>query len=196
MFTGIIESTGTITGIYNNGTNKSFWVASPLAHQLTVDQSLAHDGVCLTVEEIKNNQHRVTAVSETLEKTNLGDWETGKSINLERCLSFNGRLDGHLVQGHVDTTGTITGREEQEGSWQFTFAYPEQFASLIIEKGSVTINGISLTVFNISNNSFKVAIIPYTYEHTTVKHFKTGDKMNLEFDVIGKYVSRIQQLLI
>ncbi|MGE5108869.1 MAG: riboflavin synthase [Sphingobacteriales bacterium] len=196
MFTGIIESTGTITEIYKNGTNKSFWVASLLSHQLKVDQSLAHDGVCLTVEEIKDNQHRVTAVLETLEKTNLGDWETGKIINLERCLSFNGRLDGHLVQGHVDTTGTILSRKEQGGSWQFIVAYPEQFAALIIEKGSITVNGISLTAFNISNTSFEVAIIPYTYEYTNVKHLKTGDKANLEFDVIGKYVSRVQQVLV
>lgn len=196
MFTGIIESTGTITDIYINGSNKSFWVTSPLSHELKVDQSLAHDGVCLTVEEIKDNQHRVTAISETLEKTNLGDWETGKEINLERCLLFNGRLDGHLVQGHADTTGTITHKEEKEGSWQFIVSYPEQFASLIIEKGSITLNGISLTAFNTTNNTFEVAIIPYTCEHTTVKHLKTGDKVNLEFDVIGKYVSRIQQLLV
>ena len=196
MFTGIIESTGIIKEIYNNGTNRSFWITSPISQELKVDQSLAHDGVCLTVEEIKNNQHRVTAVLETLEKTNLGDWQTGKEINMERCLSFNGRLDGHLVQGHVDTTGTIINRKEQDGSWQFIVAYPEQYAALIIEKGSITINGISLTAFNISNTSFEVAIIPYTYGHTTVKHLQTGDKVNLEFDVIGKYVARIQQVLV
>lgn len=196
MFTGIIETTGTITDIYINGSNKSFWVASTLYHELKVDQSLAHDGVCLTVEEIKDNQHRVTAVAETLEKTNLGSWATGKAINLERCLSFNGRLDGHLVQGHADTTGTIISKAEKEGSWQFIISYPQQFAALIIEKGSVTVNGISLTAFNINDKSFEVAIIPYTYEHTTVKHLKEGDKVNLEFDVIGKYINRIQQLLI
>ena len=162
----------------------------------TFSPSLAHDGVCLTVEEIKDNQHRVTAVAETLEKTNLGSWATGKAINLERCLSFNGRLDGHLVQGHADTTGTIISKAEKEGSWQFIISYPQQFAALIIEKGSVTVNGISLTAFNINDKSFEVAIIPYTYEHTTVKHLREGDKVNLEFDVIGKYINRIQQLLI
>ena len=196
MFTGIIETTGTITDIYINGSNKSFWVTSTLYHELKVDQSLAHDGVCLTVEEIKDNQHRVTAVAETLEKTNLGSWATGKAINLERCLSFNGRLDGHLVQGHADTTGSIISKAEKEGSWQFIISYPQQFAALIIEKGSVTVNGISLTAFNINDKSFEVAIIPYTYEHTTVKHLRECDKVNLEFDVIGKYINRIQQLLI
>jgi riboflavin synthase len=196
MFTGIIESTGTITDIYKNGTNRTFWIESPLSPELKVDQSLAHDGVCLTVEEIINNRHRVTAVMETLEKTNLQDWENGKAVNLERCLALNGRLDGHLVQGHVDTTGTILKITEQDGSWQYIVSYPQHFASLVIEKGSITINGISLTAFNITRNSLEVAIIPYTYQHTAIRHLKTDDKVNLEFDLIGKYVTRNLQVLV
>lgn len=194
MFTGIIETTGIVTEVIENGTNKSFWVSSPLSAEFKVDQSVSHDGVCLTVEEIKNSQHRVTAVTETLQKTNLNWWKSGKEINLERCLTFDSRLDGHLVQGHVDATGTVILRESQNGSWRFIIEYPETFASLMIEKGSIAVNGISLTCFNITYNSFELAIIPYTFEHTSIKHLMTGDKVNLEFDVIGKYVARIQQV--
>lgn len=194
MFTGIIESTGIVTEVIENGTNKSFWISSPLSAEFKVDQSVSHEGVCLTVEEIKNNQHRVTAVTETLQKTNLNWWKSGKEINLERCLTFNSRLDGHLVQGHVDATGKVLLRESQNGSWRFIIEYPEALASLIIEKGSIAVNGISLTCFNITSNSFELAIIPYTFEHTSIKHLMTGDKVNLEFDVIGKYVARIQQV--
>ncbi|MBI2731354.1 MAG: riboflavin synthase [Sphingobacteriales bacterium] len=196
MFTGIVETTGIITDILINGTNKTFWIKSPLSGELKVDQSLSHDGVCLTVEEIKDGQHRVTAVSETLSKTNINDWADGTTVNLERCLALNGRIDGHLVLGHTDTTGTVHQITENNGSWQYIIEYPDQFALLVIEKGSITINGISLTIFNISDNSIEVAIIPYTYEHTNLKHLKPGEKVNLEFDLIGKYVARIQQVRI
>lgn len=196
MFTGIVETTGKITEITSSGTNKSFWINSPISHELKVDQSLSHDGVCLTVEEIKNGKHRVTAVAETLSKTTLTNWKPGTVINLERCLVMNGRLDGHWVQGHVDTTGIVTHIEEKNGSWQYIIEYPTRFATLIVEKGSITINGTSLTVFNISDSFFEVAVIPYTYDHTNLKYLKTGDKVNLEFDLIGKYVARIQQVRI
>jgi riboflavin synthase len=195
MFTGIIESIGTITEIDSKGDNKTFWINSPISSLLKVDQSLAHDGVCLTVEETNGNQHRVTAVAETLQKTCLNDWAIGKSINLERCMTLNGRLDGHLVQGHVDTTGLVKKITEQNGSWQLIITFPSSYAHLVIEKGSITINGISLTAFNVTDSSLEVAIIPYTYEHTTIKYLKSGDKVNLEFDLIGKYVNRLQQVL-
>lgn len=194
MFTGIIENTGLINEVLIDGSNKIFWVASALSDTLKVDQSLSHDGVCLTVEEIKDGIHRVTAIEETLLKTNLNDWIPGSIINLERCMLLNGRLDGHIVQGHVDCTGECINIEEKNGSWQFSFQFPDEFANYIIEKGSITINGISLTIFNISKNSFTVAIIPYTYEHTNMNSLSTGKMVNLEFDVIGKYVNRIQSL--
>jgi riboflavin synthase len=194
MFTGIVETTGKVTERASTGTNKTFWISSSLTGELKVDQSLSHDGVCLTVEEIKGDQHRVTAVAETLSKTNLNDWKVGSIINLERCLVMNGRLDGHWVQGHVDATGTVKHIAENNGSWQYIIEYPSQFAELVIEKGSITINGISLTIFNITSSTLEVAIIPYTYEHTNLKHLKTGEKVNLEFDLIGKYVARIQQV--
>ncbi len=193
MFTGIIENTGTIKDIIEKGSNKSFWVQSPLWNELKVDQSLSHNGVCLTVEEIKDNMHRVTAIDETLLKTNLGDWKTGDLINLERCLQMNGRLDGHIVQGHVDCTAVCNNIIKKEGSWEFSFSFPEAFASNIIEKGSITINGISLTCFNITTTAFTVAIIPYTFEHTNMQQLKVGNKVNIEWDVIGKYVGRMLQ---
>jgi riboflavin synthase len=194
MFTGIIENTGLIKEIISNGTNKSFWVASPLAAELKIDQSLSHNGVCLTVEEINNDMHRVTAIEETILKTNLGDWENGATINLERCMQLNGRLDGHIVQGHVDCTATCTEVTAKDGSWEYSFNFPGKFAAFIIEKGSVTVNGISLTCFNVTNNQFTVAIIPYTFEHTNMSSLKQGDKVNIEWDVVGKYVSRILSL--
>src|SRR6478752_5295964 len=169
MFTGIIENTGTIQEINSTGTNRSFWISSPLANELKIDQSLSHNGVCLTIEEIKGDQHRVTAIEETLLKTNLSNWEKGNIINLERCMQLNGRLDGHIVQGHVDTTATCISKKEVKGSWEYRFSYPTQFAQLIIEKGSICLNGISLTIFNISDHEFSVAIIPYTYGHTNIK---------------------------
>lgn len=191
MFTGIIESIGTITEIVTIGTNKSFWVSSELWGELKVDQSLSHNGVCLTVEEIKDGKHRVTAIEETLVKTNLGNWLKGEIINLERCLQMNGRLDGHIVQGHVDCTVLCTELTTLDGSWEYNFSFPVEFAPFIIEKGSVTINGISLTCFDVTKDHFKVAIIPYTYQHTNMNKVKQGDLVNIEWDVIGKYVNRI-----
>ena len=193
MFTGIIENTGTIKEIISSGSNKTFWVASPLANKLKVDQSLSHSGVCLTVEEIKDGMHRVTAIEETILKTNIGRWDKGSIINLERCMQLNGRLDGHIVQGHVDTTAECIEVVVKEGSWEYSFVFDTKFASLIIEKGSVTVNGISLTCFNISNNAFTVAIIPYTYEHTNMKTLQKNDTVNIEFDMVGKYVERIMK---
>ena len=193
MFTGIIEQTGSVAEVLHAGTNTSFWVASPLWKELKVDQSLSHSGVCLTVEEIKEGRHRVTAISETLSKTNLGGWQPGTTVNLERCMPLNGRFDGHIVQGHVDTVAICTAVTEKNGSWEYSFRFPETFSNLIIEKGSVTINGISLTLFDVSNAAFSVAIIPYTYHHTNINSIKTGDKVNIEFDILGKYIQRMLQ---
>jgi riboflavin synthase len=194
MFTGIIEASGTITGMEKSGTNKTFWISSSVSDELKVDQSVAHNGVCLTVEEVKDGAHRVTAIAETLEKTNLGSWHEGNLINIERCLLMNARLDGHMVQGHVDTTGTCIQLKELDGSWEYTFQFPAQFAGLLVEKGSVALNGISLTVFNVRSDHFSVAIIPYTYENTNMQAVKEGTIVNLEFDIIGKYVLRNAQL--
>ena len=194
MFTGIIEQKGIISNIYINGTNRSFHVESSISHELKVDQSISHDGVCLTVEKVANNTHVVTAIEETLKKTNLNTWKIGTIVNLERCLQFNGRIDGHIVQGHVDTTATCINVSEKAGSWEYSFQFDKKFASLIIEKGSITINGTSLTCFNIKENEFTVAIIPYTYHHTNISYIKVGTRVNIEFDMIGKYVNRIQQV--
>jgi riboflavin synthase len=193
MFTGIIEKTGTITEVISLGTNRSFWVESDLANELKIDQSLSHNGICLTVEEIKDGRHRVTAIEETILKTNAAAWKTGDMLNLERCMQMNGRLDGHIVQGHVDCTAECIEVIEKAGSWEYSFTFPESFAAFIIEKGSVTLNGISLTCFNVTNNRFSVAIIPYTFEHTNMSSLKKGDRVNIEWDVVGKYVSRIMQ---
>lgn len=190
MFTGIIEATGHILEVTTQGTNKTFWIQSPLSHELKIDQSISHDGVCLTVEEIRDGAHRVTAIEETLEKTNLTSWATGRSVNLERCMIMNGRLDGHIVQGHVDATAVCVDRQDLDGSWEFRFAIPEQFAALIIEKGSISMNGTSLTIFNVTRTEFTVAIIPYTYHHTSISQVQTGSVVNIEFDMIGKYIQR------
>lgn len=194
MFTGIIETTGRIEETVSNGTNKTFWVASPLSHEFRTDQSVCHNGVCLTVEEVQGNKHRVTAIAETLQKSNLGQWQNGGLVNIERCLPMNGRLDGHIVQGHVDATGACIDRKELNGSWEFRFRFPDQFAALVIEKGSISLNGISLTIFNVTRNEFSVAIIPYTFEHTNMKEVGPGSVVNLEFDIIGKYITRMQRL--
>ena len=194
MFTGIIETTGTVEEVLESGTNKTFNVKSEIAKELKTDQSVAHNGVCLTVEKVENGLYQITAIAETLLKTNLGRWKTGTIVNLERCMTMNGRLDGHIVQGHVDTTATCTNATAKDGSWEYSFLFNEKFASLIIEKGSITLNGISLTIFNVTNNSFMVAIIPYTYEHTNMKQLQTGDTVNIEFDMIGKYVNRMIEL--
>ena len=196
MFTGIIESLGTVREISEMGTNKTFLIASPLSASFKVDQSIAHDGVCLTVEEVRENCHRVTAVAETLSKTALHQWKSGKVINLEQSLLPSKRLDGHFVQGHVDATGTCKNIKDENGSHEFTFAFPGKFAPLVIEKGSISLNGISLTVFDVKKDSFKVAIIPYTFEHTNLKFLKEGDDVNLEFDMIGKYIQRRYDLKI
>jgi riboflavin synthase len=193
MFTGIIEEKGIITDIISTGTNKTFWIESPISTELKIDQSVAHSGVCLTVEETRDGRHRITAIEETLKKTNLGSWKKNTVVNLERCLQINGRLDGHIVQGHVDAVATCIGIVEKNGSWEYIFEFDKSFASLVIEKGSITINGISLTLFNISDNSFQVAIIPYTYEHTNLRYVKIQDEVNIEFDMIGKYVNRLMQ---
>ena len=193
MFTGIIENTGVIKELQSNGTNKTFWITSPLSGELKTDQSLSHNGVCLTVEEIKNGMHRVTAIEETLLKTNLGAWQLGSIVNLERCMQLNGRLDGHIVQGHVDVTAECIAVIEKDGSWEYSFTFPEKFSALIIEKGSITLNGISLTLFNVGINSFSVAVIPYTYKHTNINVLKKGDGVNIEFDMLGKYVQRMLQ---
>jgi riboflavin synthase len=194
MFTGIIEQTGIIKEVISTGSNKTFWVASALSGELKIDQSLAHNGVCLTVEAVKEGLHQVTAIAETLSKTNLDQWTTGTIVNLERCMLMNGRLDGHIVQGHTDATAQCTGATVKEGSWEFSFEFDPAFAALVIEKGSITLNGISLTLFNVGSTIFSVAIIPYTYEHTNMKLLKKGDTVNIEFDMIGKYVTRFLQL--
>lgn len=194
MFTGIIETTGTVESVSTSGSNKVFKVINPLASQLKIDQSISHDGVCLTIENISGNICQVTAISETLQKTNLREWKPGTVINLERCMQINGRLDGHMVQGHVDTTALCSSVAELDGSWEYQFEFDEEFSALVIEKGSIAINGISLTVYGVGLSTFKVGIIPYTYHHTNVRQLKTGDKVNIEFDVIGKYVKRIALL--
>lgn len=190
MFTGIIEALGAVTEVIETGSNRSFWIKSAISSELKIDQSVAHDGVCLTVDELKEGQHRVTAVKETLSKTNLVSWAPTRLINIERSMLMNGRLDGHLVQGHVDTTGVCKAIKEEAGSWLFSFSFPEHFANLLVEKGSASINGTSLTIFNVERSDFSVAIIPYTYEHTNIHQLVPGSPVNLEFDIIGKYVLR------
>jgi len=194
MFTGIIETTGIIENLTHSGTNRTFWIKSSISTELKVDQSVSHNGVCLTVEAINEGVHQLTAIEETLLKTNLGDWKEGDTVNIERCLQMNGRLDGHIVQGHVDTTGTCIAVIEKDGSWEYSFEIDKKFAHLIIEKGSISLNGISLTIFNVTEDGFTVAIIPYTYTHTNMQFLKAGDKVNIEFDMIGKYVNRIAGL--
>ena len=190
MFTGIVETQGIIKKITEKGTNKTFWIRSPISSKLKPDQSVSHDGVCLTVEDVKNNRHKVTAIAETIAKTNLSDWKEGSQINLEKCLRVNDRLDGHFVQGHVDTIAICTDKKEKDGSWEFSFQFPLRFGELIIEKGSIAVNGVSLTAFNVSGKSFDVAIIPYTFEHTNMSTVNVGQKVNIEFDMLGKYINR------
>jgi riboflavin synthase len=190
MFTGIIESIGSISSISGEGSNKTFRISSSLAPHLRVDQSLSHDGVCLTVESVEGGEYQVTAIAETLSKTGLSAWQVGKLVNLERCLRMNGRLDGHMVQGHVDTTAVCISRENKEGSWLFRFQFPASFKNLIIEKGSIAVNGISLTCFEVTNQEFSVAIIPYTFDNTNIRDIVPGSVVNIEFDLIGKYVER------
>ena len=193
MFTGIIESIGEIVSLEQEGENLHITIASEMASELKIDQSVSHNGVCLTVVAVGENNYTVTAIKETLDKTNLGDLEKGSVVNLERAMILGARLDGHMVQGHVDQTGICTKVLEFDGSWKFTFQYDGSTGNLTIEKGSITVNGVSLTVVDSKKDEFSVAIIPYTYEHTNFKLLQPGSKVNLEFDVIGKYLKKLSQ---
>ncbi|WP_336127478.1 riboflavin synthase [Mesoflavibacter sp. CH_XMU1422-2] len=194
MFTGIIETLGKVTNLVTEKDNLHITIESEITHELKIDQSVAHNGVCLTVVAIDNNQYTVTAIKETLDKTNIGNLIIDSTVNLERAMKLGERLDGHIVQGHVDQTATCIDVKETEGSWLFTFEYDPKLNNVTIEKGSITVNGVSLTVVNSQKNSFSVAIIPYTFAHTNFKTFKVGTVVNLEFDVIGKYVKRLTEL--
>ena len=194
MFTGIIEDTGRIKKITLAGDNRTFYIQSSLAPALKVEESVSHNGICLTVEEIRDDTYRVTAVKETLTKTNSLLWKEGDEINLERALRMNGRIDGHLVQGHVDDTAQCIRVRNMNGSYEFTFRFRPDFAALLIEKGSVCINGVSLTAFEVKKDTFTVAIIPFTWEHTNFKNLEQNDIVNIEFDILGKYVQRIFDL--
>jgi len=191
MFTGIIESVGEVVGLEKSGTNLTFSIRSGLAPELKIDQSVSHNGVCLTVVAVDADRYQVTAIDETLKKTNLGEWQAGTKVNLERCMPANGRFDGHIVQGHVDQTAVCTAVTEQDGSWLYDFEYDARTGNMTVEKGSISINGVSLTVFNSGENTFRVAIIPYTYAHTNFHQLRPGDRVNLEFDIIGKYLKKI-----
>jgi len=191
MFTGIVETLGKVVDIKENGTNKTYFISSTLLPELKIDQSVAHNGICLTVDGIQDKTYSVTAIKETIERTNISDWQIGTEVNLERCLKSDGRLDGHFVQGHVDTTGICESITERNGSWEFVIKYeatePEYTT---VKKGSITVNGTSLTVVKSEKGLFSVEIIPYTYENTIFKNLKIGDKVNLEFDILGKYIIR------
>jgi riboflavin synthase len=193
MFTGIIETLGKITELKHDQGNLHITVESAIAAELKIDQSVAHNGVCLTVIALTDGKHTVTAIEETLNKTNLNHLKTGDLVNLERCMQMNARLDGHIVQGHVDQTANCTAFNELDGSWEYTFEYDAAQGNVTVEKGSICINGISLTVVNSKANSFSVAIIPYTFEHTNLQQVRVGSVVNLEFDIIGKYVARLMQ---
>ncbi|MEE1899158.1 riboflavin synthase [Flavobacterium rakeshii] len=194
MFTGIVETLGTIKEIKKDNDNLHVTILSGLTPELKIDQSVSHNGVCLTVVALSEDSYTVTAIKETLEKTNLKDWKEGDMVNLERGMKLGDRLDGHIVQGHIDQTGVCKSVEEANGSWYYTFEYDKNLSNITIEKGSITVNGVSLTVVNSKLNEFSVAIIPYTHEHTNFKYIQPGTVINLEFDVIGKYVSRIHEL--
>jgi riboflavin synthase len=194
MFTGIIETLGIVKEIQKDGGNLHLTISSDITKELKIDQSVAHNGVCLTVVAIDNNDYTVTAIKETIDKTTLGEWQVGDSVNLERAMKLGDRLDGHIVQGHVDQTGVCKSVAAANGSWYFSFEYDSKLNNITIEKGSITVNGVSLTVVNSQPNGFTVAIIPYTFEHTNFKTFKVGSKINLEFDVVGKYVARLHAL--
>ncbi|HYG51046.1 MAG TPA: riboflavin synthase [Flavobacteriales bacterium] len=191
MFTGIIECLGTVEEVKPYQTNLIITISSPISKELSVDQSIAHNGVCLTVVESGVNTHKVVAIAETLSKTELGQWKQGTKVNLERCLQMNGRLDGHIVQGHVDTVATCDQIDDLDGSWKFWFSYDKQDPNVTIEKGSITVNGTSLTVVDSVQNTFSVCIIPYTFEHTNFSSIKVGTQVNIEFDVVGKYVAKL-----
>ncbi len=190
MFTGIVEEVGKVIAVSDQGTNRTFTLAARMTPDLRVDQSVSHNGVCLTVVDIRGDRYDVVAVKETLERSNLSTLAVGAGVNLERCLRIGDRLDGHMVQGHVDRTVTCTGVHDENGSWRFTFELPEE-KHLIVAKGSICLNGVSLTVATLDEHHFGVAIIPYTFEHTTFRDLKAGDRVNVEFDVLGKYVQRM-----
>lgn len=193
MFTGIIETLGKVTELKHEQGNVHITVESDISSELKIDQSVAHNGVCLTVVNVTDNRHTVTAIEETLNKSNIGHLKVGNLVNLERCMQMNARLDGHIVQGHVDQTAICTKFNELDGSWEYTFTFDNTKGNITVEKGSICINGISLTVVNSLADSFSVAIIPYTYEHTNLQHVREGSVVNLEFDIIGKYVARLMQ---
>lgn len=194
MFTGIIETVSTLKKVAKDQDNIHLTIDSPLAKELKIDQSVAHNGICLTVVELSDTDYTVTAIRETIEKTTIGTWEAGDAINLERAMKLGDRLDGHIVQGHVDQIATCSNIKDAEGSTYYTFTYDKSLNNITIEKGSITVNGVSLTVVNSGIDEFSVAIIPYTKEHTNFNAFKVGTQVNLEFDVIGKYVSKLQQI--
>ena len=194
MFTGIIESLGKLVSLENNGTNKTFWIASNISADLKIDESISHNGVCLTIEEVKSTAHKVTAIEETLNKTNLNYLIPDDLVNLERSMLMGGRIDGHIVQGHVDCVANCIRKKEMNGSWVYTFEFDKKFAALIIEKGSICINGVSLTAFNVRKRKFTVAIIPYTFEHTNFFTIEKNSIVNIEFDVFGKYIQRMQSV--
>ena len=194
MFTGIIEALGTVENIEKEGTNFHFTISSPISSELKVDQSVSHNGVCLTVTELTEKTHTVTAILETMNKTNLNDLKVGHVVNLERAMRMNARLDGHIVQGHVDMKGTCVKKEEVDGSWFFTFKYQPSEKYILVDKGSICVSGVSLTVVDPIDDLFTVAIIPFTYEHTCFKDIEPGSGINLEFDIIGKYISRYAEL--
>lgn len=191
MFTGIIEALAKVETIEKENTNVHFTFSCPFTHELKIDQSVAHNGVCLTVVKINGHQYTLTAIEETLQKTNLGDLKVGDIVNIERCMPANGRFDGHIVQGHVDQTGKVISVINNNGSWIYTIQYDSTKGNVTVEKGSITINGTSLTVVDSKDDSFSVCIIPYTYENTIFKTLKVGDTVNLEFDIVGKYVARL-----
>lgn len=194
MFTGIIEEMGIVERLENEGSNLHFYIKSQMTPELKIDQSVAHNGVCLTVVEINHFTYKVTAIKETLDKSNLGQLRVGDFVNLERAMKLGDRLDGHLVQGHVDQTAICKEIKEMNGSWYFSFNYDNSLGNITIEKGSVTVNGVSLTVVNSKEGSFSVAIIPYTFEHTNFNQIKVGDTVNIEFDLVGKYLKRLSGL--
>jgi len=193
MFTGIIETLGKVVDLRQEQGNLHITMGSSISSELKIDQSVSHNGVCLTVVALADGKHTVTAIEETLNKTNLGQFKVGDLVNLERCMQMNARLDGHIVQGHVDQTAVCTGFKELGGSWEYTFEYDQAQGNVTVEKGSICVNGISLTVVNSKSNSFSVAIIPYTFEHTNLQQVRIGSTVNLEFDIIGKYVARLMQ---
>lgn len=193
MFTGIIEALGRVEAMVHDRNNVQFILSSPISSELKIDQSVSHNGVCLTVVELGHGTHAVTAIHETLQKTNLGSWEVGKVVNLERCMPANGRFDGHIVQGHVDQTAVCTAVSEENGSWRYRFSFDASKGNIVVEKGSICVNGVSLTVVDAARDAFSVAIIPYTYEHTNFQQLAVGSEVNLEFDILGKYIQRMLQ---